>query len=78
MDIKKLMEQSVNDRFRWLVEHNRHILIRDKDWEKIYDDIENNADSFGRYYPIMRIRMDNSSITDMCTALMINDDLYEY
>lgn len=22
--------------------------------------------------------MDNSSITDMCTALMINDDLYEY
>lgn len=75
---KKLMEQSVNDRFRWLVEHNRHILIRDKDWEKIYDDIENNADSFGRYYPIMRIKMDNSSITDMCTALMINDDLYEY
>lgn len=22
--------------------------------------------------------MDNNSITDMCTALMINDDLYEY
>ena len=56
----------------------KYILIRDKDWEKIFTDIENNGDSFGRYYSIMRVKMDSDSLVDMCSALMINDDLYDY
>ena len=63
---------------KWLVESNKYILIRDKDWEKIFTDIENNGDSFGRYYSIMRVKMDSDSLVDMCSALMINDDLYDY
>lgn len=61
-----------------MVEHNKYILIRDKDWEKIFTDIEKNQDSFNRYYSIMRVKLDSDSLVDMSVGLMINDDLYAY
>ena len=72
------MYKRQHEKCEWLVESNKYILIRDKDWEKIFTDIENNGDSFGRYYSIMRVKMDSDSLVDMCSALMINDDLYDY
>lgn len=53
-------------------------MIRDKDWEKIFTDIEKNQDSFNRYYSIMRVKLDSDSLVDMSVGLMINDDLYAY
>ena len=77
-EYKEWKEKSAHEKCEWLVESNKYILIRDKDWEKIFTDIENNGDSFGRYYSIMRVKMDSDSLVDMCSALMINDDLYNY
>lgn len=77
-EYKEWKEKSAHEKCEWLVESNKYILIRDKDWEKIFTDIENNGDSFGRYYSIMRVKMDSDSLVDMCSALMINDDLYDY
>ncbi len=75
---KELQQRSPKDKCRWLVENNKYILIRDMDWEKIFTDIESNEDSFGRYYSIMRVKMDGLGLVDMSVALMINDDLYAY
>ncbi len=74
----ELMAKDALARCRWIVEQNRHILIREKDWEKIFTDIEEHKESFGRYYSIQRAKMDSDEIVDMGAALMINDKLYEY
>lgn len=77
-EFKELQKKTAQDRCRWLVEQNRYILIRDKDWEKIFSDIEDNEESFGRYYPIVQVKMDSPNLVDMGVGLMINDDLYTY
>lgn len=77
-EFKELQKKAAQDRCRWLMEQNRYILIRNKDWEKIFTDIEDNEESFGRYYPIMRVKMDSNNLVDMSVGLMINDDLYTY
>lgn len=77
-EFKKLQKKSAQYKCRWLVEQNRYILIRDKDWDKIFTDIEDNEESFGRYYSIMRVKMDSQNLVNMSVGLMINDDLYAY
>ena len=32
----------------------RRMLLRDRDWDKIYADIMDHLESFGRYYPMVR------------------------
>lgn len=77
-EFKELQKESAQERCKWLVKQNRYILIKDKDWDKIFTDIEQNKESFGRYYSIMRVKMDSHNLIDMCTGLMINDELYAY
>ena len=73
-----LMERDAAFKCRWLVEQNRCLLIRDMDWEKVFQDIENRAESFSRYYPLFCVKMDCDELVDMCKAFMINDDFYSY
>lgn len=74
----ELMGMDPQTRCQWLVEQNRYVLIRDKDWDKIFTDIEENEESFSRYYSIFRVKMNSNNIIEMCTALLLNDDLYAY
>ena len=75
---KELMKQSANSRCQWLVEQNRCILIRDKDWSRIFTDIENNETSFARYYSMVRVKLTNKDLIDMVKAIILNDELFEY
>ena len=77
-EYKLLMEKDAEHKCRWLVEQNRCLLIRDKDWEKVFQDIENHAESFSRYYPLFCVIMDCDELVDMCKAFLINDDFYSY
>ena len=43
-----------------------------------FADIEENKESFGRYYPLFRVRIESDGLMDMSIALLINDDLYAY
>lgn len=74
----ELMTKSPQYRCEWIVKQNRSILIRDKDWEKIFTDIKQHEDAFRRYYPMLRIRLQHNDIADIITAFMINDGLYAY
>ena len=62
----------------WLVDHNDSYLLREQDWDNIFSNIENNPNSFGRYYGLMIVKINSSAIFSTCLALLINDDLYEY
>ena len=72
------LKKEAADCYRLLQEMNRHILIRDTDWERIYSNIEKDRTAFLRYYGVMRINMTSNDIVDMCMAVMINDELYLY
>ena len=75
---KELMGKSAEERCRWLIKQNESILIRDRDWNKIFTDIQENEFSFARYYPMMRINLENSNLIYMTIAIVLNDDLYAY
>lgn len=75
---KILMEESTEFRSDWLVKENKWVLIRDKDWNKILSDIEENKNSFARYYPMVRLRLNNENLVYMAIAIVLNDELYSY
>lgn len=72
----RLMKKTPKERCCWLSRENRSILLRDKDWEKIYDDILDHPESFKRYYPMVRVVADNKSVRYLVRALVVNDALY--
>ena len=72
-------EQPAGEKKSWLAALSGHLCsLRDQDWERIFSSIEREPSCFARYYPLARISPDNSRIRNIVTALLINDDLYEY
>jgi hypothetical protein len=74
----ELSNKSVEEKFRWIVSQNRYILIRKTDWEQIYKKLEEEPDSFARYYSLMRVDSGKDNLSLMTSALMVNDALYSY
>ena len=72
------MKGSAEARCEFLARENRYLLIRDKDWEKIFTDIKNNEKSFARYYPMVRVIISSDGLSNMLKAIVLNDDLYKY
>lgn len=75
---RELLQETPLKKFEWLVNQNTNYLIRDIDWEQIFSNIEKDTDSFARYYPLMRVKLDSKDLVYMATAMMINDDFYSY
>jgi len=75
---KELMDSSPFSRCEWLIEQNRTMLLRDKDWDKIFKDIEEHIEAYARYYPMVRIRLNSEELVDMAKAIVLNDELYDY
>lgn len=75
---KELMEKPAITRCEWLIGQNRYLLIRDKDWDKVFTDIKENEDSFARYYPMVRVILDSDNLVYMVIAFVLNDELYRY
>lgn len=74
----ELINMEPESRCRWLVEQNRSILIRDKDWNKIFTDIKKHKNAFSRYYPMMRVELSSKQLNYMVIAFVLNDELYSY
>ena len=51
------MTETPEARCEWLVFQNRSVLLRDKDWDKIFEDIMDNPGSYARYYPMVRVKI---------------------
>ena len=65
-------------RCQWMVDNNHYMLIRDKDWEKVFSDIEKNKESFSRYYSLFRVSADSDGQVELIRDMMLNDDLYAF
>ncbi len=77
-DFAHLMSEEPQKRCEWLVEHNGSLLLRDKDWKKIFKNIKDNKESFAKYYPMVRVRITSEDMYHLLVAMVINDALYEY
>ena len=75
---KELMTKEPTDRCRWLASKNRYVLLRDTEWEKIFDDIKDYPESFARYYPMVRVKVSSEGLQGMVRAFVANDALYSY
>lgn len=75
---EELIEKSVIERYKWLVEHNKTILIRDKDWNKIFSDMEENKTAFARYYPMVRVEINSDNLDYLVKSIVLNDELYDF
>ena len=71
------MKKETEKRCEFLAEQNRSILIRDKDWKKIFDDIKNNEEAFSRYYPMVRVLVNSSGASHVVKGIVLNDELYK-
>jgi hypothetical protein len=73
-----LMDKSAEEKLRWIVSQNQYILLTKTDWEQIYNNLEEQPDSFARYYSLMRVDSGRNHLSLMTGALMVNDALYVY
>jgi len=74
----ELMAETPEERCQWLASMNQTLLLRDRDWEKIYDDIKDYPESFARYYPMVLVEANSEELRDMLRAFATNDALYSY
>ena len=74
----ELMRKSYEEREKWLVEQNEYVFLRDKDWKKIFEDIEQNEMAFARYYPMTRVKITSEHVIHVIKALVVNDEFYKY
>ena len=75
---KDLMKETHEKKSVFLIEQNRYLILRDKDWLHIFSEIKNHQDTYRRYYPMVRVKCDSMGLMQMIRAFVLNDELYEY
>lgn len=78
MTYQRLMEQSWQERCVYLIKNNHSLLLREEDWEDMFAYIKHYEDSFGRYYPMVRMQISSEAMHDIVRAIVVNDDLVLY
>lgn len=73
-----LSNESVQEKFKWIVRHNFYILVPETYWETVYKKLEDDPSSFSRYYSLMRVDARRNNLSKMTRAFMVNDDLWRY
>ena len=71
----ELMDKGADACFRFLAEALQ-MLLRDRDWERIWETLQHNPDSFQRYYPAARVEITSNVVANIVRAIMTNDDFY--
>lgn len=66
------------ERCLWLASENRHVPLRDVDWERIFDDIMDHPESFARYYPMVRVKITSDAVERTVRAFVTNDELWSH
>lgn len=57
---------------------SRYLPLRDRDWEHIFQELEEHEEALERYYPAFMMRTDYEDQIRMVTAFALNDQLYNY
>lgn len=77
-EFKQLLKRPCEDIMKWLVEQNEYFLLRDKDWEKIFTEIQQKENALAKYYPMMRVKITSEHVRQVIIALVVNNEFYEF
>lgn len=72
-----LLQKDADTQFHWLVMQKRHYCIQKEDWERIYERLATSK-GLARYYALFRIQLGQESVRNMATALLVNDELWDF
>lgn len=72
-----LMKKSSEDKCAFLVHQNKYLFLMKNRWFEIFDEIKENPECFRRYYPMVRVKLDDTSCW-LVYAYVVNDDFYRY
>ena len=62
-----------------LAAHSKHVwLLRDVDWEKIFQEVEAGKDAFAKYLSLFCIKGETWEACSMVGSLARNEALYDY
>ncbi len=76
---RQIAQKSVQEIENWLSKISFGIYgLRDRDWQRIFTNLEKDPKSVKRYCSLFLIKQDSSPVREVVQALIINDDLYEY
>lgn len=75
-EFQRLSEDDLDGKYHALARRSSALAMRDKDWEKVFTDIEEHPDSYSRYWPAANIQLNDDDIRKMVQAYVLNDDLY--
>lgn len=77
-EFRKLKKKTTDEQFASLATKSSELLIRDKDWEKIYRDMVEHPVSFGRYWAAFHYDIKAKTDYDFLIAYVVNDELYHF
>ena len=72
----ELREKGVEACFRFLAAQCQLLSLRDRDWERIWETLQQDPDSFTRYYPAARVRFTSNAVANLVRAILVNDAFY--
>ena len=72
----ELREKGVGACFRFLATQCQLLSLRDRDWERIWETLQQDPDSFTRYYPAARVRITSNVVANLVRAILVNDAFY--
>lgn len=71
-----MMKKSSEDKCAFWFIKQVPFLMKNR-WFDIFDEIKENPECFRRYYPMVRVRLDDTSCW-LVYAYVVNDDFYRY
>lgn len=74
----ELMKESAAEKCGYLAFQNRSLLLAEETWKKIFRRIEEDASTFSRYYPMVRVKIVSETVVYIVRSLVTNDDLWNY
>ena len=79
-DYKEITSASLETQEDWLTYAGNHLYtMRDRDWKRIFHNVETLPNAFRRYFPLFCIDLNNNQdVRYIVMALIINDDLYNF
>ena len=73
----ELINGTHEERCSFLIFQNKYLLLMKTCWFEIFEKIKKNPGSFRRYYPMVRVQV-NDSTKWLVYAYVTNEDFYRY
>ena len=70
----EMMQKSADEMFTYLARESRIYYLSENHWNKIYDDLHRDKESFKRFYPFLRVKA--SGNLEYLTRAFVGDDLF--